>query len=41
MTPDEQHAAGCIVGRDYPAPIVWHEDARQRTLARYGAARAR
>ena len=41
MTPEEQHAAGCIVGRDYPAPIVWHEDARQRTLARYGAVRAR
>lgn len=40
MTPSEQQAAGCTVGRDYPAPIVRHEDARRRTLARYAAARA-
>jgi deoxyribodipyrimidine photo-lyase len=41
MTPLEQQAAGCIIGRDYPAPVVRHEDARQRTLARYGAVRGR
>jgi deoxyribodipyrimidine photo-lyase len=41
MGPVDQQAAGCIIGRDYPAPVVRHEDARQRTLARYGAARAR
>ena len=35
----EQEQAGCIIGRDYPAPIVRHEEARQRTLARYRAAR--
>lgn len=35
MSPAEQAAAGCIIGRDYPAPIVDHEKARQRTLARY------
>ena len=36
----EQQAAGCVIGRDYPAPVVRHEEARQRTLARYGAVRA-
>jgi deoxyribodipyrimidine photo-lyase len=41
MTPLEQQAAGCLVGRDYPAPIVSHEDARRRTLARYGAVRGK
>jgi len=35
MGPLEQQAANCIVGRDYPAPVVRHEEARQRTLARY------
>ena len=35
----EQQAHGCIIGRNYPAPIVRHEEARQRTLARYGAVR--
>jgi deoxyribodipyrimidine photo-lyase len=39
MTPLEQQATGCVVGRDYPAPVVSHEDARRRTLARYGAVR--
>jgi deoxyribodipyrimidine photo-lyase len=37
MPPLEQQAAGCVIGRDYPAPLVIHEQARQRTLARYGA----
>lgn len=32
----EQRAAGVTIGRDYPAPIVDHDAARQRTLARYG-----
>jgi deoxyribodipyrimidine photo-lyase len=40
MTPAEQLAAGCVIGRDYPAPVVRHGEARQRTLARYRAARA-
>jgi deoxyribodipyrimidine photo-lyase len=31
----EQAAAGCMIGRDYPAPIVDHAQARLRTLARY------
>jgi deoxyribodipyrimidine photo-lyase len=41
MAPLEQQAAGCVIGRDYPAPVVRHEEARQRTLARYGAVKAR
>jgi deoxyribodipyrimidine photo-lyase len=41
MAPLEQQAAACAIGRDYPAPVVHHEQARQRTLARYGALRAR
>ena len=37
MTPLEQEAADCRVGRDYPGPIVNHDAARRRTLARFGA----
>jgi deoxyribodipyrimidine photo-lyase len=37
MTPIEQQAAGCVVGRHYPAPIIDHDAARQRTLARFKA----
>ena len=39
MTDDEQRAAGCRIGVDYPAPIVDHVEARTRALAVYGAAR--
>ncbi len=35
MPGDEQIRAGCRVGRDYPAPIVDHALARERTLAAY------
>jgi deoxyribodipyrimidine photo-lyase len=37
--PLELEAAGLTLGRDYPAPIVDHELARQRTLERFAAAR--
>jgi deoxyribodipyrimidine photo-lyase len=40
LSPIELEGAGIALGRDYPAPIVDHEEARQRTLARYGAVRA-
>jgi deoxyribodipyrimidine photo-lyase len=40
MTPIEQQAAGCIIGRDYPAPVVSHDAARRRTLARFGAVKS-
>jgi len=35
MPLDQQRASGCIIGRDYPAPIVDHAWARARTLAAY------
>ncbi len=35
LSPLEQQAAGCIIGRDYPAPVVDHGAARERTLRRY------
>jgi deoxyribodipyrimidine photo-lyase len=37
MTRAEQDAAGCVVGRDYPAPIVDHRRERERAVARYRA----
>lgn len=39
MDSTDQQAAGCVVGRDYPAPIVDHATARKRTLERYGKVR--
>ena len=38
MTDAEQEAAGCRIGRDYPAPIVDHAAARRRAIERYRAA---
>jgi deoxyribodipyrimidine photo-lyase len=38
--PLELQAAGVVIGRDYPAPIVDHDVARQVTLQRYAVARA-
>ncbi|MGZ8304216.1 MAG: cryptochrome/photolyase family protein [Telluria sp.] len=32
---DVQLAAGCVIGRGYPAPLIDHAEARQRTLQRY------
>ena len=40
MTEDEQEAAGCVIGRDYPEPIVDHKRERERAMARYRAVRA-
>jgi len=33
----EQRAAGCVIGRDYPAPIIDHAFARRRALDTYAA----
>jgi deoxyribodipyrimidine photo-lyase len=41
MGDDDQRAAGCVIGRDYPAPIVDHARERERAKARYGAAAGR
>jgi deoxyribodipyrimidine photo-lyase len=35
MRPVDQEAAGCMIGRDYPAPVVDHDRARRITLERY------
>ena len=35
MERSEQEAIGVVIGRDYPAPIVDHAQAREETLARY------
>jgi deoxyribodipyrimidine photo-lyase len=35
-----QAAAGCVIGRDYPAPLVDHAGARRRTLAAYAQSRS-
>lgn len=37
MAPLEQQASGCIIGRDYPHPIVDHAAARERTLVAFRA----
>jgi deoxyribodipyrimidine photo-lyase len=37
---ERQQQAGCVVGRDYPAPIVDHAQARTQTLARYAVVKA-
>jgi deoxyribodipyrimidine photo-lyase len=40
MPPSVQQEAGCVLGRDYPEPIVDHLEARRAALARYAAAAA-
>ena len=39
MSEAEQAAAGCVIGRDYPAPIVDHGRERERAMERYRAVR--
>jgi len=41
MTDEEQRAAGCRIGVDYPAPRVDHAERRTRVLALYEEARRR
>jgi deoxyribodipyrimidine photo-lyase len=40
MTADEQDAAGCVIGRDYPEPVVDHAQERRVAMDRYRAAGA-
>ncbi len=37
----ELAAAGVQIGRDYPAPVVQHDEARRRTLERYAVVKER
>jgi deoxyribodipyrimidine photo-lyase len=39
MPESVQRAAGCVIGADYPAPILDHTQARQEAIARYAEAR--
>lgn len=39
MSPAAQQQAGCVLGRDYPEPIIDHAAARERALAAYSQAR--
>jgi deoxyribodipyrimidine photo-lyase len=39
MSLEAQRACGCVIGEDYPAPIVDHARARKRALDVYRAAR--
>jgi deoxyribodipyrimidine photo-lyase len=38
--PEALEKAGVVLGRDYPLPVVEHEEAREKTLARFKALRA-
>lgn len=40
MPIEVQHASGCVVGRDYPAPVVDHAVQRGKALALFGRAKA-
>jgi deoxyribodipyrimidine photo-lyase len=35
MPQEVQEEAGCVIGRDYPGPMVDHRAARQEALERY------
>ena len=37
MTEIDQELAGCVIGEDYPAPIVDHKREREVALERYRA----
>ena len=39
--PMELIEAGVVLGKDYPEPIVDHDEARQQTLERFGVAKAK
>jgi deoxyribodipyrimidine photo-lyase len=41
MPAEAQRRAGCVLERDYPAPVVDHRAARERALAAYRRAKAR
>ncbi len=40
MSAGEQAAAGCVIGRDYPEPVVDHAQERRVAMDRYRAAGA-
>jgi deoxyribodipyrimidine photo-lyase len=40
MPAEVQEASGCVIGSDYPAPIVDHAQARREAIDRFAAARS-
>jgi deoxyribodipyrimidine photo-lyase len=38
MSEEQQREAGCVIGRDYPGPVVDHAEERQFAIERYRAA---
>jgi deoxyribodipyrimidine photo-lyase len=40
MGVEDQRACGCVIGEDYPAPIVDRSVAREEALARYRVGRS-
>jgi len=40
MSAEQQQAAGCVIGREYPEPVVDHTAERRVALERYRAAGA-
>ena len=38
---DVQQEAGCVIGRDYPKPLVDLKDSRAEAIERFGAQRDR
>ena len=40
LKPAEASSSGFVLGRDYPAPVVDHAEARERTLTRFKVVRA-
>jgi deoxyribodipyrimidine photo-lyase len=41
MPPEVQREAGCVIGADYPEPIVDHREAREEAMGRFRAAGSR
>jgi deoxyribodipyrimidine photo-lyase len=39
MPPETQRSSGCVIGRDYPAPVVDHASQRAKALAMFRATR--
>jgi deoxyribodipyrimidine photo-lyase len=39
LAESDQHRCGCVIGRDYPKPIVDHQQARRLALARFATLR--
>jgi deoxyribodipyrimidine photo-lyase len=35
MSPEHQRAAGCVIGKDYPEPIVDHATAKEHAIAKF------